>query len=364
MRRIHHRNGVTMVEVLAILASILALLAMGLPVIARGGSASGVAVSLGNLQQMNTAFAAYANDFNGRQPTAIVDNFSTYGGTPNAALVGYQQDAQMDHPPQILGICGDAIFGHYLGPSFGTPFNFRTITPLTFGPTSAFGAFRLPNTKLFHTYVGHGYFTAPFYAPNDSAAYPLVEPLFDYECNYLTDATLGGARWSSYCFSPASMFDPGVMRPMSQGGFQDPFSYATGFQSPAVSQAAFPALKTRMLEHHWNQNSPADPNNPLDTTTTGLAAYLGCHPYRFNHGAASSPATLFFDGSTRLLPNTEALAADAQVLKQTGEGLWHRGTPLGVNGYFGDQSYDGTILSHHVLTTNGILGRDTVERRP
>jgi len=359
MQRIGDRNGVAMVEVLVILACALALLALGLPVIARGGGASGVAVSLGKLQQMNMAFAAYANDFNGRQPTAIVDNFSTYGSTPAAALIAYnQQHSGNDHPPQMLGICNGSEWGYYLGPDFGTSGNFVTITPLMF--TQNFGSFRLPNTKLLHTYVGNGFYRSPFFAPNDSAVYPIVDGLFDYDCGYLSSAELGGTFWSSYCTSPAAMFDPGVMRPVSQGGFQDPFSYATGFQSPSVAQAAFPALKTRMLEHHWVQNSPVDPCIPNLSNGT----YLGCQPYQFNHAAVSSPATLFFDGSVRLLPNTEVLAADAQVLKQTGEGLWHRGTPFGVNGYGGSQSFDGTILSHHVLTTDGILGRDTVERRP
>ncbi len=63
-----------------------------------------------------------------------------------------------------------------------------------------------------------------------------------------------------------------------------------------------------------------------------------------------------------MLPNSEVLAADFQVLAQTGnvDGLWHRGTPFGANGYFIDASFDFVPLSHHVLTTDGILGRDTL----
>ena len=70
------------------------------------------------------------------------------------------------------------------------------------------------------------------------------------------------------------------------------------------------------------------------------------------------------DGHVRLLPNIEVVDADAQVLRQTAgvDGLWHRGTPLGTNGYFGEFSFDGTIVSHHILTTDGILGRDTLGR--
>ena len=72
--------------------------------------------------------------------------------------------------------------------------------------------------------------------------------------------------------------------------------------------------------------------------------------------------TLFYDGHIRLLPNTEVLFADFQVLAQSGQvdGLWHRGTSFGAGGYFIDSGFDGVPLSHHVLTTDGILGRDTL----
>ena len=55
---------------------------------------------------------------------------------------------------------------------------------------------------------------------------------------------------------------------------------------------------------------------------------------------------------------------DALLIGQTGEGLWHRATPLGPNGYFGDVSFDGTIVSHHILTIDGIRGRDTLGGQP
>ena len=76
--------------------------------------------------------------------------------------------------------------------------------------------------------------------------------------------------------------------------------------------------------------------------------------------------TLFYDGHVRLLPNTEVFAADQQILKQTGgvDGLWHRGTPFGEDGYFISAGFDGVPLSHHILTTDGILGRDTLAETP
>ncbi len=59
-------------------------------------------------------------------------------------------------------------------------------------------------------------------------------------------------------------------------------------------------------------------------------------------------------------------AADQQILEQTGgvDGLWSRDTPFGTSGYFIDVGYDGVPLSHHILTTDGILGRDTLGPAP
>jgi hypothetical protein len=86
----------------------------------------------------------------------------------------------------------------------------------------------------------------------------------------------------------------------------------------------------------------------------------------FNHGVDSPPLAIFYDGSVRLFPNTEALAADQQILDQTGgtDGLWHRGTPYEDDGYFISGGYDGAPISHHILTTDGILGRDTLAETP
>ena len=42
-------------------------------------------------------------------------------------------------------------------------------------------------------------------------------------------------------------------------------------------------------------------------------------------------------------------------------GLWSRDTQFGTDGYYGDLAYDTIVnTSYHVLTTDGILGRDTI----
>ena len=57
----------------------------------------------------------------------------------------------------------------------------------------------------------------------------------------------------------------------------------------------------------------------------------------------------------------EAEAADARIRRQAGwsqHGVWSRDTPLGADGYFIELGYDFSNTSFHVLTTDGILGRD------
>jgi type II secretory pathway pseudopilin PulG len=367
MYRDHSRTsatrGLTLVEALITLLAIMILLSLVLPALARGRGESGIARSLANLQAINAALENYAGDFDGRQPTAVVDDFSTYGASGPAAIANYYSQNGVPHPPLLLGDCPPpaGMWGYYMPGTPGVPTNpsnYIVLIPINFSSANPFGFFRITNAKIVHDYLGRRWFDPTLYAPNDAAAYSRCEPWFDRTaCAFPGfDLEPGSPPWSSYCFSPAAMFDPQVMQSTAKGGFTDPYSYANGFRSPHVAQAKHPALKTRVMEHAWCQNTPENRCNPA--FTNGI--YAGCEPWYFNHGAASSPATLFFDGSTRLLPNSEVLASDAQLIKQSGEGVWHRGTPLGAEGYFGDISFDGTIVSHHILTVDGILGRDTL----
>jgi hypothetical protein len=123
-----------------------------------------------------------------------------------------------------------------------------------------------------------------------------------------------------------------------------------------VSQALYPALKTRLIEHHWLQEPPVGCNDPYDDPLLES----DCSPYLFNHGLTSVPLALFYDGSVAKLPIARVVQDDAKVLGQSGgiDGLWSRDTPLGPEGYFGQFAVDGTLASPHILTTGGIRGRD------
>ncbi len=125
----------------------------------------------------------------------------------------------------------------------------------------------------------------------------------------------------------------------------------TGYKVPSFGQLKFPTLKTHMLEHHWLQNAKIPCN----------ASFFGCEPYYFNHSLQSMPVTLFYDGSVRMMGVMEALSSDRRAFRQTnGVGLWTRDTPFGTDGYLIADSYDFAETSFHILTTNGVRGRDTV----
>jgi hypothetical protein len=375
-------RGLALPEVLVTAAVAILGVALALPAVGGARGQSMVDMSLDNLRVLGAADAAYAGDWNGRQWTGINDTLAAYGAEASQAFASFNSGEGIGspyrHPPITLGWAplngeGQLLFFAYR--TNGNIANARLCEPIVFdGPNfqvnGYFGSFRIANDVRYTPYIGSQFYDQRFYAPADTVVQPLIEPLLDQPFEYVDRPPSPGfgdvPYWAGYVRSAAAMFDPAVMETRRTtpdgpvGGWIDPWSLDTGMRSPAMSQARYPHLKTAMLEHHWIQGAPDDPCNP------GIASgtYGGCEPYYFNHAAASAPATLFFDGSTRLLPNREVLDADAAVQAANGgagfDGLWSRSTPFGEDGYFGEVSFDGTRVSHHVLTADGILGRDTV----
>ena len=145
-----------------------------------------------------------------------------------------------------------------------------------------------------------------------------------------------------------------------------------GFRSPSFSHCLYPALKTHMLEHHWLQQRRSECNPNFSGGT-----YEECEPFYFNHGYESAPIALFYDGHVESVGVREAIAADSRMCVQTDTnpsdpdawGLWSRDTDFKGSsgsggpdgGYFMDLSYDTlSYTSFHVLTTDGIRGRDII----
>jgi prepilin-type N-terminal cleavage/methylation domain-containing protein len=363
----------TIIELLVVVSIIALLIGILLPAITKARDQARLTISQANLRNLSTAHANYGAEWNDRQFTLCNDNLSRYGSNPQEAYSGYAEEVGEDHPPVLLGWGHDLANGGYglWGYWMSHTGNFGLCDPIVFqaGYLELFGSFRFPNAKQFSQYVSGRFYDPVWFAPKDTVVYDYVKPCFDDPgefCNLIDAGPTGLIALSSYCLSPAAMFSPDVFKHPGDAetdGWKDPYSLPSGFRSPSYSQALYPDLKTMMLEHDWNQQRRAE-CNPGFTAST----YNDCEPWYFNHGWESAPVAMFYDGHVESIGVREAIAADSRMMAQTGNeewGLWSRDTPFGgtdnppTGGYFMDYSYDSlSFTSFHVLTTDGIRGRD------
>jgi hypothetical protein len=99
------------------------------------------------------------------------------------------------------------------------PQNYLAAVPIELAGSNAFGHFWLINTRPMHWYVGRRVYDDVFYAPNDRHG-RLAAPFFGDAWEFTPPSISGYTTvvYSSYCYSPAAMFDPRVMRAPSAGG--------------------------------------------------------------------------------------------------------------------------------------------------
>jgi prepilin-type N-terminal cleavage/methylation domain-containing protein len=369
------RNGFTIIESLVVVSIIALLIGILLPAISTARDSVRQAVSLTNLRNMATAHATVADniaDYGSSSDTAFPAYLAVHGvGHPNI-IVGWGPDrcgqSQLLYQYMLDGTCspdhawaGNAV--HWYGSPFSTVYGF--------------GRFRFPNIQAFNQYLGGRWYSPEFYAPKDTQAYSCVEEAFDIPYEVVPQPLLPCARervWSSYCLSPAGMLNPNALSLNTDTAryYRDPWAMPAGLRTPAMSQALHPALKTHMLEHHWLQNRRLECNDAFtgSGTTGGCKdpTYC-CEPHYFNHGRQSSPMALFYDGHAGQVGVRTAELADARMFEQSGHGLWSRDTPMGGDppgtsgaggGYFVALAYDEANTSFHILTTDGIRGRDTL----
>jgi prepilin-type N-terminal cleavage/methylation domain-containing protein len=344
-------KGFTIIELLVVISIIALLIGILLPAIGKARETAKVTQSESNLRNLGTAHATYASEWNDRQFTLARDDLAVYGN-----VGAYNQGAMTEHPPVLLGWADGGMWGYWMD----WPGNYVLVEPISFGTQVRLGAWRIPNAKQFNQYVSGKFYDDVWYAPKDEAAVAQVEEAQQHPGEF---SPIGqDLYWTSYCYTPAGMFNPDVMANADRNrqnpgeSFTNPFDIPAGFRSPSYSQARFPDLKTQMLEHHWLQNNRGAYCNPCFMNS---GDYDGCQPYFFNHGYESAPVTLFYDSHVRLLGTREAMSADERMMNQGASyGLWSRDTPWGTDGYLITCGYDWVNTSFHVLTVDGILGRD------
>jgi prepilin-type N-terminal cleavage/methylation domain-containing protein len=363
MHRHPTTRGFTIIELLVVISIIALLVGMLLPAIGKARDNGRVNVSKNHLRQLGTAHKTYASDWADRQITYVRDNLGQYGGDVvayNAALYpasqsrydvhpgiiagnGYEQDGATYRPWGYWTTKGNNIvFQPYIWP--GPPIGNSTAV--------GWGWFRFGvQSKPFNEYLNGRYHDPIYFAPKDRVVLEPLEQCFEVPGEFVAYPEDCNPAWGSYCMSPAALFAPDAFSDNGQGVYWTaPWQMPNGYRCPSFGQSRYASLKTHMLEHHWLQNMKLPCNS----------AFFGCEPYYFNHSFSSMPVTLFYDGSIRLMGVLEAMSSDRRTMQQAGYGLWSRDTPQGGEGYLIPDGYDFAATSFHILTIDGIKGRDTI----
>ncbi len=277
----HRVRAFTVIELLVVVSIIALLVGILLPAIGKARDQARMTISQANLRNLGTAHASYAAEWGDRQLTYIADNAGAYGNGSGDWFEDYnishgggigqsEWDNGHNHSPVYLG-WGRTADGRYVRFRYAVVIapNASLLEPIVFRGvgTEYFGAFRLPNGEQFQQYVSGRFYDRVFYAPKDTVVMDAAKACFESPDQFCIFVEVPDSNstpvWSSYCLSPAAMFNPEVMTHDDEdddraNGWQDPWDLPAGFRSPGMSQARFPNLKTHVLEHHWLQGASAE----------------------------------------------------------------------------------------------------------
>ncbi len=357
------KRGFTIIELLVVVSIIALLVGILLPAIGKARDTARVNVSKNNLRQLGVAHKTYAADWSDRHVTYVRDSLGQYEGnvqTYNTEVYGGSETRYDAHPGIIAGNGYDDTgtyrpWGYW--PGLGNNVMFQAINfpgpPHESSGLDGWGWFRFGvQPKPFQDYMNGRYQDPIYFAPKDKTLLEPLELCFEVPGEFVAFPDNCNPAWASYALSPAGLFSPRCFSLNRDTGlyWQAPWELPSGYKVPSFGQVKYPTLKTHMLEHHWLQNAKIPCN----------ASFFGCEPYSFNASFQSQPVTLFYDGSVRMMGVVEAMSADRRLTRQAGHGLWSRDTPFGADGYFIADGYDFAETSYHILTIDGIRGRDTV----
>ena len=381
------RRAFTLIELLVVISIISLLIAILLPAIGKAKDAALITQSSANIANLAKAGYTYASDWGDRHFTACPDDLGLTGGNgpvyantiacPSQQLLGFDTSGNLWGYWVNGGLCSAAIGGAGNWPVL-IPFAFAAPGCSGAGnegnPYSlSFGSYEMPNTKAYNAYLNGRFYDKVFFAPKDRVGLLAADYGLINEGEFTPNGQ--GVIFPTYCWSPANMFSPHVLRSTWSKDPGDcdfvgnlPGSGIAAYRSPRVGSARFPELKTLFCEKLWLQNREGGEYN------------FNCGQKRlwlFNEGYNSSPMCAFIDGHTAQAGINTAINDHARVKAGStatcvkGKGLWHEGTPAGAKGWFtinganGGAGYDPLVdsapTSFHMLTTDGILGRDTLK---
>jgi len=391
------RRAFTIIELLVVVSIISLLIAILLPAIGKARDGALITQSFGNLNNMAKANFAYAADFTDRHFTACPDD----ANAPPAFGICATYCSQVACPSQqLLGFdTGGNLWGYWVAGALcpqgvGQCGNWPVLFPCAFvapgsGGTgnpnnpyyNSFGSCEMLNTKAFNSYVNNRFYDKVFYAPKDRIGLLACDFGIQNEGEYTPNPAGAQIVFSTYFWSPAAMWHHDVLsssiRECPLAG--RPFGSSVGANTskgPKLGDALYPDQKTMVIEKLWLQNRGKAPELNNNFTTP--------RSWTFNEAYNSAPACLFFDGHTQLCGINTAINDDRRIQAQnasnnsmcaTGKGLWHRGTAMGSNGWYTPGAgYDPLVdmpvpgigsgsrsTGFHILTTNGILGRDILK---
>jgi len=252
MAQQNRKGGFTIVELLVVVSIIALLIALLLPAVQKGRDKALISQSVANLKNLASANETYAGDWGDRQFTCVPDDAGLVQGNCATYL------SQIACPPQqLLGwdVTG-AMWGYFIGSGgkcaqFGYPGNcgnWVVHLPIGLGGAdSGFGAFRIPGLKAFHSYLNDRFYDPTLYAPKDVVPYNNISRYFTNAAEFSYNPSDGAYEDSSYCWSPAAMYDVKVFgrnsATLNGNGYTAPNTLPAGYRSPPVSRCKYPSLK-------------------------------------------------------------------------------------------------------------------------